>query len=430
MTVNSVTTINADTTVDGTLTVIDGFSAAASANGNTIANPVLTGTTTTAGINATGTVIVTGDADISNSIATKLLVFDTVSTATIASGVIAVTSSRMTIDTEGSASTDDLVSITGGTSGKVLFLQITNGARVIVVKHGTGANQIYTRLGSDFTLSNVGQVLMLVFNGTSWTEVAGSTYSAASMVTRNFDDTSTTSPATLVFPTGSTSTSSTDLLIKLAPEPIERTVIGWVAASYNTTTLNPTGGAPAMTVTGGSVIFLNSNAAGPLLEIQQASATIGAEESVRTTHASGVVNLSQKPHLKMRLVPGNMTNFRVLYGFCPIAGFTDSASNNGVYFRFDPNNGDTTWVAVSKSTFTTTATPTGVTVNSGNPFVTLEIYASASSTFKYYIDGVLVATHTTGSPGTISNLNVEMAVFSQTATSTLIPINKIILISN
>jgi hypothetical protein len=80
--------------------------------------------------------------------------------ATIASGVLTITGTGkhfITVDTEGSASTDDLTSISGGAVGDELILQCANNARNVVCK--TGASLL---LQEDFTLDNVADSIELL----------------------------------------------------------------------------------------------------------------------------------------------------------------------------------------------------------------------------------------------------------------------------
>jgi hypothetical protein len=66
------------------------------------------------------------------------LILDRGGTLTIASGVITATRSYHQVDTEGSAASDDVDTITAATDGMVLFLHPLNSARNVVLKHGTG----------------------------------------------------------------------------------------------------------------------------------------------------------------------------------------------------------------------------------------------------------------------------------------------------
>ena len=91
---------------------------------------------------------------------------------TIASGAITPTSSYVLLDTEGAAATDDLATITAGTTGQLLFLQTASSSRDVTVKHGTG--NIYLSGGADFTLDNLRCSLLLIAVGSEWREVSHS----------------------------------------------------------------------------------------------------------------------------------------------------------------------------------------------------------------------------------------------------------------
>ena len=90
---------------------------------------------------------------------------------TISSNVIAVTHSFHTVDTESDASTDDIDTINGGVAaGQMLTLIANNTARSIVAKDGTGN----LKLAGDFTMDNVEDTIMLVYDGSNWLEVSRS----------------------------------------------------------------------------------------------------------------------------------------------------------------------------------------------------------------------------------------------------------------
>lgn len=93
---------------------------------------------------------------------------------TIATGVITRTRSYHTVNTQGSASTDDLDTINGGVTGDILILRAYNNGRVVTVKDGTGNIQ----MAGDVTLDNVQDTLMLLFDGTNWLEIAASNNTA------------------------------------------------------------------------------------------------------------------------------------------------------------------------------------------------------------------------------------------------------------
>jgi len=87
---------------------------------------------------------------------------------TIASGAITITGMNHTIDTEGDASTDDLVTINGGADGVLITLRTENDARDVVLKHGSG--NIKTPDGVDITLSDDQNTVTLLYDAalTAW----------------------------------------------------------------------------------------------------------------------------------------------------------------------------------------------------------------------------------------------------------------------
>lgn len=89
---------------------------------------------------------------------------------TIASGVITVTSSYHTVDTESDASTDDLNTINGGQiDGQLLILRSRDNARDTTVKHNTG--NIRLDGGVDFVFITTRYVIGLMWTGTFWIEL-------------------------------------------------------------------------------------------------------------------------------------------------------------------------------------------------------------------------------------------------------------------
>ena len=97
----------------------------------------------------------------------------TISTAgtepTIASGVITITANYHTVDTEGDGGSDDLTTINGGTTGKLLTLQAADSSRTVVVKDGTNL-----KTAGDFSLDNTEDTITLIYNGTNWSEISRS----------------------------------------------------------------------------------------------------------------------------------------------------------------------------------------------------------------------------------------------------------------
>lgn len=129
-------------------------------------------TAATAAHGATGAVVGTTNAQTLSSKTLNTLVLADGGELTIAAGVVTATHSRHAIDTEADAATDDLDTINGGVDGMVLFLRPESGSRDVVVKHATG--NIGMKNGSDFTLNESGDRLMLMYNSSSssWIQLA------------------------------------------------------------------------------------------------------------------------------------------------------------------------------------------------------------------------------------------------------------------
>lgn len=87
---------------------------------------------------------------------------------TIATGAITITnnSSSYVVDTEGSASTDDLDTISGGQDGQIIFINIANNSRDITLRSGVG--NIVNPTGLNITLGNTNDIAVLRYNGTNW----------------------------------------------------------------------------------------------------------------------------------------------------------------------------------------------------------------------------------------------------------------------
>ena len=87
---------------------------------------------------------------------------------TIASDAITVTQNFHKVDTQADAATDDLATITAGTSvaaGFILVLRLENTARTVVVKDGTG-NILLN--GGDLILNAADKLCVLIYDGTNW----------------------------------------------------------------------------------------------------------------------------------------------------------------------------------------------------------------------------------------------------------------------
>lgn len=91
-----------------------------------------------------------------------MLEFDAAANLTIADGAITVTQNFHKVDTESSASSDDLDTISGGSAGLWVVLRLNNADHDVVIKHGTG--NIYCSSGVDITLSGVHQFAIGIYD--------------------------------------------------------------------------------------------------------------------------------------------------------------------------------------------------------------------------------------------------------------------------
>jgi len=99
---------------------------------------------------------------------------------TISGGVIDISGTTaptvvVTVDTEGGAATDDLDSISGGTTNQIVILKTASAARDVVVKHST----TYLALdgAADVTLGTIRDRLVLISHGGAnlWAQIGGGT---------------------------------------------------------------------------------------------------------------------------------------------------------------------------------------------------------------------------------------------------------------
>ena len=85
---------------------------------------------------------------------------------TIAAGIITRTQAYHSVDTQDDDPSDDLDTINGGTEGDLLIIRAEDSARTVVVKTGTG--NIVLSSGSDISLEDDTDHLLLVFDGANW----------------------------------------------------------------------------------------------------------------------------------------------------------------------------------------------------------------------------------------------------------------------
>jgi len=99
--------------------------------------------------------------------------FGAAEAVTIATGAIAVTGHHYKVDTESGAASDDLDTINAGagvSEGWAAVLRAADNAHTVVCKDGAGN----LKLASDFSLDNVEDSIMLIYDGTNWLEISRS----------------------------------------------------------------------------------------------------------------------------------------------------------------------------------------------------------------------------------------------------------------
>jgi microcystin-dependent protein len=143
-----------------------------------VTTPVSNGATAISGINSRGTY-----ANISSGlpnmrvlpngqiVRTSDILTLTPQSVTIASGVATIGASRVVLDTESAAASDDLDTIDAGTEvdGMVVILSTANSSRDVVIKYNTG--NILTATGVDVTLTGSIQRIAFEFRATHWIEL-------------------------------------------------------------------------------------------------------------------------------------------------------------------------------------------------------------------------------------------------------------------
>ncbi len=130
------------------------------------------------------------------------LQFQTQTNLTINSGAITVSRNIHTIDTEGSAASDDLDTINGGAAGWFLMLRAYSGARSVVIKHGTG--NIYTSSGYEISLDDEFNLVMGYYDGSLNKWILGV---MGTSVGPSYSPSASTSPSASLSPSASTSIS-------------------------------------------------------------------------------------------------------------------------------------------------------------------------------------------------------------------------------
>lgn len=89
----------------------------------------------------------------------------------IAGGAITRTRSQHTVDTEASATADDLTTISGGVTGDELIISVVSASRVVTVKHGTGNIDTFSKV--DIELNDTALSLRFIYRNARWEQQNG-----------------------------------------------------------------------------------------------------------------------------------------------------------------------------------------------------------------------------------------------------------------
>ncbi len=92
-----------------------------------------------------------------------------IQTVTIAAGVITISQSNIQVDTEASASTDNLDTINGGTEGQIIIVHSQSGSRDPTLTESGNL-----KLAGTFLLSDSQDMIVLMKLGSNWIEISRS----------------------------------------------------------------------------------------------------------------------------------------------------------------------------------------------------------------------------------------------------------------
>lgn len=303
---------------------------------------------------------------------------------TISGGLVTKTVIRHTIDTEASATTDDLTTISGGATGDILIISAVNASRVVTVKHGTG--NIYMSTKIDKILDDTDKQIMFVYNGSRWEETNGS------------------HTTVLAYPTAAPFRRPASMPIQMSPSA--RNNWGFRAAAA---IVQPIGiAAPTSSGT-----LAAANQTDSTYISMATAATIGLTSGyVSATY--NLVRRSHNPKLSMVVQVTDTTLLRYWLGFFSaavttvdtVAGATECAA-----FRFSSTTPDTGWVPVTKdSTTQTTGSAIGTVAAATRYLLEIEL---VNSTAIFTVNNGTPTVISTNLPATTTELGFNMICFTR-----------------
>mgnify|MGYP006935475160 CR=1 FL=1 len=309
----------------------------------------------------------------------------TATTLTISGGAVTKTGSQHTIDTEASASSDDLTTINGYATGDILIISAANASRVVTVKHGTGNIYLYGKM--DLVLDDTDKTIELIYRGGRWEQTNG------------LPTTAVTYPTAAPFRRPST--------MPLMMSPAARNFWGIKASAA---TAQPIGIA-APTITGAAAANQSDST-----YISHTTGAIAGNSAGIVTATYNLVRRAHNPKLSMVMQITDTAAVRYWLGFFSaaattadtVAGATECAA-----FRFSSVASDTGWVPVTKDASTQTTGSAMNTIAAATRYL-LEIELTSSGAIFTVNNGTPV-TIATNLPTTSTELGVNVIAFTTAA---------------
>jgi hypothetical protein len=334
---------------------------------------------------------------------------------TIASGAVTVTRTRHLVDTEASAATDDLDTISGGVEGDLLILQSVNAGRVVTVKHNTG--NLYLFGGQDIALSNPQQALALMWDGTRWCQLASP---QGSIALREETDSTNVPVTALTLPAGTLISDAIPPRLALMPDLIARNAFAFRASAA---TILPDQVAAPTTV--GTLAVSNES------DSTYVSATSGAVAGNNGGFVSASLNLVRRgynPMFEALIRTGStVADARFWLGFFSIAptNVDDLAgATQGIAFRYSAPAGDTGWRAVCDDGTSATVSTNLTTVTADTRYLLRIRMDSAAGIAYFSINNGAETAVSTNLPAVGTDLGVAVYVFTNIAVARVLKFSR------
>lgn len=175
-------------------------------------------------------------------------------------------------------------------------------------------------------------------------------------------------------------------------------------------------GLPGMTATGALSNGSTTDHQGTTITTSAAATTGGP----RINGSIALFRWGNDPHYRLGMKTGSaITDMRINFGFYTATTLdSDGGSINAVTFRYSTTAGDSNWQALTNDgSATPTLTNTGVAVAANTEYEFGIVPSGDGTTVKFYINGALVATHTTKVPAASTLFFPIWTFATQTAVS-------------